>query len=250
MAADVTGGKAFEQILHHGEEPAVVRRGTDGQRTVAEDVGQYERGLRHAEIMNDDFALTGRCGTLGHGLGHALGMAVHRPIADDEARLRFARRKAVVHAQCPGDFVHPHRAVRGTNHLDVQRGELFQPRLHRCAELAEDGGVVAFHFGPVVGSVHLRVDHVAIERTEATEGIAREEDMLRFVVGHHRFGPMEHRSEVETQLVVSQVEGTAFLDGDVGFGSRTIVTLYHAHRFGVSYEANAGIVLADKADRT
>ena len=59
---------------------------------------------------------------------------------------------------------------------------------------------------------------------------------------------MEHRSEVETQFVVSQVKGAAFLDGDVGFGSRTVVTLDHAHRFGVPYQADAGVVLADEAD--
>ena len=60
---------------------------------------------------------------------------------------------------------------------------------------------------------------------------------------------MEHRGQVEAELVVSQVERIAVLHLDVLGSAGAVEALYHLERLRVAHEADVGIVAADESQR-
>ena len=77
--------------------------------------------------------------------------------------------------------------------------------------------------------VFFKVDLVCIDvadRTELAKGIGTEEDVIRQVIGHDDFRPMDHRRFDELQGMFAQSQLVPFLDGDIAVpswdGGRTV----------------------------
>ena len=86
----------------------------------------------------------------------------------------------------------PNGSVSRTDVVYLHAGELLECLLNRNAILAHNVGVVAAHLVPVDVAIHVGINERSCKRTEASEGVAREQYVGWLVEGSHRFGPMHH----------------------------------------------------------
>ena len=159
-------------------ETSVVGGGADDESTVAEQVADDIGVVGLRDVVHHDVLQTGLGSGAGNDLGGALGVAVHRAVADDEARLGLIAREAVVDADNLPDVLVPDGTVGCADIVDLDAGELLEGHLHGRAVLADDVGVVARHLEPEGVAVHLLVDVGTVEGAEAAEGVAGEEYCL------------------------------------------------------------------------
>lgn len=94
----------------------------------------------------------------------------------------------------------------------------------------------------------LRVGDAAVERTERTESVAREEHLRFRAPGHHRLGPVNHRGEVELKGVRTELDGGALLDLERSVGD-AIETRKHLQRLGVADNQHLGIEQTQRPNR-
>ena len=123
-------------------------------------------------------------------------------------RLALPARPQVVEAQGLAEcFARQHGPVERADRFDLQRGGLFQQRLHLRAVLADNVVVVA----PCLRRPR-RVGG-APQRAEAPEGVGGEEELLCFLVGDHHLRPMNHRGEHKMKRM--RAEGERFTLADL-----------------------------------
>ena len=102
----------------------------------------------------------------------------------------------------PADVLPPDGTMEGAEVLDAQPRRFFQQGLHLGAVLAHDIGIVPPGIGEPLGlEIHLVVKNVPVQRAEGAEGVGREEDFVRCVIGHHDLRPVDHGSQDEGELV-------------------------------------------------
>ena len=149
----------------------------------------------------------------GQNVGGALRVAVNGGVGDHHAaHLRLIAAPKVVLAQNIRQILAPHEAVEGQEHGDVQRRSLLQHRLHLGAVLAHDIRVIAAALVQIVAvKVHLVGKEAAVQRAEAAEGVRRQQEFVRLVIGHHHLRPVDHRRHDELQGVAAGAEGVALL---------------------------------------
>ena len=139
--------------------------------------------------------------------------------------------------------------MRRANHLDEHTVQFLQSLLHGSTILADDIGIVTFHLAPIEGRVHVGVDRSPVERSETTECIAGEKNVVREVVADHGLRPVDHRNHVETQLVVSQLERIAFIDRPC-LCTDAVEALHHVERLLIAYERYVRVKLTKQTDGT
>lgn len=106
----------------------------------------------------------------------------------------------------------PHKAVEGQQHGDVQLCRLLQHRLYLRAVFAHDIGVVAPGLVQIIPvEVHLIGKQPAIQGPEAAEGIRRQQQTIRLIIGHQYLRPVDHRSRNKAQRVPPGAEGIPLL---------------------------------------
>ena len=135
IALDVLAGNLREQYFHLVIEAGIVGGSADDESTIAEDVAQNIGVVGLRDVVNHDVFHAGIAGSTGYMLGHALGVAIHRSIADDESGLCLIARQTVVDANHLFYIFMPHRAVRGADVVELYAGELLQRVLHGCTIL-------------------------------------------------------------------------------------------------------------------
>ncbi len=64
----------------------------------------------------------------------------------------------------------------------------------------------------ILEEVNIVIEESTVQSTERTESIGGEEDLVREIVGHHDFGPVDHRSHNEGELMAADLKDIAFLD--------------------------------------
>ena len=185
---------------------------------------------------------------LRHGLGHAFGVAVHGAVGHHHAVFqRLVTAHFVVHLHDAGQVLAPYGPVGAAHGGEGLARHLLQGLLHGRAVLAHDVGVVAHHLVPIGRNVHVGIKHRAVERAEATEGVAGEEHAVGEVERHHRLGPVHHGGEVEAQFVAAEGEGVAVAHLE-GVAGQSVITFDHGERLGVAHQHHVGEVLAQQAD--
>ena len=123
-------------------------------------------------------------------------------------RLALPARPQVVEAQGLAEcFARQHGSVERADRFDLQRGRLFQQCLYLRAVLADDVVVVASRLRRPRRACGAR------EGTEAPEGVGGEEELLRFLVGDHYLGPVDHRGEHKMKRM--RAEGERFTLADL-----------------------------------
>ena len=136
-------------------------------------------------------------------LCHLFGIAIHGTVDYDYTFLSCITAQTVVDTDNLGYIVRPHRSMSGTNGRDRQSAQLCQSFLYRRTVFTYDIRIVTYHFIPILIQIHTRIQETSVERTEATEAVTGKKHPFRFIKGHHCFGPMHHRSHIETELMVS-----------------------------------------------
>ena len=134
----------------------------------------------------------------------------------------------------------------------MHAGELLQRLLHGHAILAHDVRVVALHLVPINVAVHLAVYECAVQCAEASEGVAREEHVLRDVERNHCLGPVYHWNHGEHQLVCAERERVAVRHFHylVLRVAHVVVAAHHVEGLPVAHDLCVGVVLLDECERT
>ena len=172
VALDVLAGNLSEQHLHLVIECGVVGGCSHDKAAIAEDVAQDVGVVGFRHVVDHDVLHAGIAGGTGYLLGHALGVAIHGAVADDEAGLGLVARQAVVETYHLIDIFVPHGAVGRADVVEMYVGQLLQRVLHGRAVFAHDVRIVAHHLQPERVAVNLRVDDTAVQGAEAAEGVA------------------------------------------------------------------------------
>ena len=236
-----------EHHLHLGVELAAVSGATHDEAAVVEDVAQDVGAVALADVVHGDVAHAAVGEGRGDVLSHLFGVAVHAAVDDRHAVEAFVAAEAVVEGDHIAALPRPDGAVGGADGVDLKPGELLECALHGGAVLADDVCVVARHLAPEAVGVHIGVEHAAVQGAKRAEGVGREEHLLRLLIRDHDLGPVHHRSHVERELVVTQVERVALLDLVQPVGD-AVISGQHAEGLFVADDLHIGIDLAQQAD--
>ena len=90
------------------------------------------------DIVHHNVLHTSLTGSTGDVLRHALGVAIHRSIADDKSRLGLVTAQTVVYSHHLIYISMPDRTVGGTDIVELHASQLLQCILHRSAILADN----------------------------------------------------------------------------------------------------------------
>ena len=174
VVLDIFAGQLREQHLHLMIEGGVVGGSTHDERLVTEHITQDIRVVGLRNVVNDDVLDTGFRGSTCDLLCHTFGIAVHRAITDHDTLFCLVLAHTVVLTDDTLDILMPYRSVGGADISQLHAGQLLQCLLYRGAVFSNDIRVVANHLQPESVAVDLLINHTAIQRTEATEGITTE----------------------------------------------------------------------------
>ena len=95
--------------------------------------------------------------------------------------------------------------------LNVETFGFFQEFLYLVAVFADDVGIIATGtVDEVTVEVEFVVEDLPVEGTESTEGVGGEKGLVGAVVSDHNFGPMDHRSHHEVELMFAGGKAVAF----------------------------------------
>ena len=135
--------------------------------------------------------------------------------------------------------------MKRQQHPDIQRPGLLQHRLHLRAVLAHDVGVVPPRLVQIVPvEVHLIGKQRPVQCAEAAEGVRRQQQLVRLVVGHHHLRPVDHGRRHKAQGMPAGAEGIPLLDdGDAPRHLRAEELPHHGLGHGAAHELRLGIVL-------
>ena len=98
VVLDVLVGKLGEENLHLVIKTGIVGWSTHDETLVAEDVTQDLAVVSLRDVVHYDVLHASLACCTGDDFGHALGVAVHGAVADNEARLRLVLRHLIIHA--------------------------------------------------------------------------------------------------------------------------------------------------------
>ena len=99
--------------------------------------------------------------------------------------------------------------------LDFDAGGLLQQRLYLRAVFAHNVGEIPARIGQPLGFKIIFIGkQPAVERAEGAESIRGEEHLVRHIVGHHRFRPVNHRGHDEGEGMAAGAQRVALLDDE------------------------------------
>ena len=126
--------------------------------------------------------------------------------------------------------------MQRADHFDVKTGRLFQKRLHLCAVLADDVGVIPSRLVHIIAhEVHLVGKQSAVQGAESAESVRGKQNLIRRVVAHHDLRPMHHRRHDERETVPSRGERVSLCDKlRAGIDVEIEKLLYHRRNFCVA----------------
>ena len=209
----VVRGEIVEEVLHRDKHARVIGRGREDQVAAAERVGDNvarrgDGGVIHADLN----AALRELG--GEDVRSVLRVAVDGGVGEHDALfLRSVAAPEQVLLQEVAEMAAPDKAVQRADGVDLESGSLFQDGLHLGTVFADDVGVVAAGLVDVFNKeVGLVIEQAAVERAEGAEGVGSEQGLVRQVVGHHDFRPVDHRRHDEGQLMAADGDDVAFLD--------------------------------------
>ena len=90
-------------------------------------------------------------------------------------------------------------AVKRADHLDGDVERFLKHRKNLRPIFADDVGVIPARFVQI--EVALGGIDVAIKRPKGAESVRAIEDLLGELIGHHDFGPMDHRGHHEGEFM-------------------------------------------------
>ena len=175
-------------------------------------------------------------------------MAVNRTAEDgDGLVLGCIRTPDLVFLNEPTNVLPPNGAMERAEKHDIQPSRLFQQRLHLGTVLAHDVGVIpAGVIQPVPLEIQLAGKNIAAESAKGTEGIGGKQDLIRRVISHHDFRPVDHGSHQERKCMASGVQRVALLDCHRTVGNVAVKKLAdHGNGLGVAHDLRLGIGLQD-----
>ena len=134
---------------------------------------------------------------------HLFRISIHTAIYDNHTFVRIITAQTVVDTDHPGNILCPYRSVCRANGSDRQSSQFLQGFLYRTTVFANDIGVVTHHFTPVLIYIDTGIQKSSVYSAKASESVTWEKDSVRFIKCHHRFGPVHHRSHIETKHMLA-----------------------------------------------
>ena len=208
----LVGRQIVEKLLHADEHAHIIGGGGQNDVAVLKGVGHNAAEGDHRGVAHGDGNTLLRQ-TAGQNIGSALRVAINGGVGNKHAPdLRLISAPQQMLMKNVVQILAPHEAVKGQEHGNVQLCRLIQHRLHLGAVLTHDVAVVAAALVQAVPvKVHLVGKEVAIESAEAAEGVRRQQELVRTVVGHHHLGPMDHGRRHKLQRMAAGAEGVSLL---------------------------------------
>lgn len=211
-------GQGGEHLVLVGGHAEYDSRGLPGR-------GQGVGGIFVGNLVDMDRNLFG-ADALDYRFQHFLGVAVHTSPYDGNFRLCRTFGVIGVTAVSVDDgfgIFPPDQPVGGGYHFDSQVLQLVDGPGNEGGEAGYDVGVVAQGF-PFVEKVLFIVDLVVENRVAqasvGAEGVAGEEHLGAFLIGHHGFGPVNiGRLHEEELLAFSELQGVSRFDNPHIFGN-------------------------------
>ena len=111
VVLDVLIGKLGEENLHFVIKTGIVGWSTYDKAPVAEDVAQDVAVVSLRDVVHYDVLHASLACRTGDDFSHALGIAVHGTVADNEARLRLVLRHLIIHADYLLNMLVPNRTM-------------------------------------------------------------------------------------------------------------------------------------------
>ena len=198
------------------------------------------RDIMHHNVLN---ALSTQF--FGYSLCHLFGISVHGTISYHYTFFGFVTAQLIVHSHYFCYFFFPYWSVCRTNHLYIESAAFLQCLLHRVAELTYDIRVVTTHLAHIDFGIDILINAASVKCTEASKGIAREENAVCRIECYHSFRPMYHRDKIKVQVMTANFQRIAF-GYYFSFATYTVVSVYHIEGLLVSYQNDVGIILLNQ----
>ncbi|KXA70078.1 hypothetical protein HMPREF3201_00350 [Megasphaera sp. MJR8396C] len=107
------------------------------------------------------------------------------------------------------------KAVERANDIDGELGRFFKDVHDLRAIFSDDIDIVAASFIKVIFFKISLIGKDVADGTEVTKGIGTEQDVIRYIIGHDDFRPVNHGGFDELQGVLAQFQLIAFINGHV-----------------------------------
>ena len=214
-------------------------------------ISQYIAQIVLGGVSEHDISHSFRRKSVSNGFGHSQSVAVHRPIDDGNSAVkRFIAAETVVDARDPVEMLAPYRTVGRTDGAEFQAPELFDRPLNKHTVFADDIAVIPDHLGKITLNIHITVDYRAVERSETTEGVTRENGLFLPEICHHGFRPVHHGGHDKTQGRISaERQNVVFLDSH-NIIRHSIEALDHRQSLSIADYCQAGEFLTEQSYRT
>ena len=209
------GLQVVEEVFHRQEEVQVVRRSSQNQVAVFPGLRRNVGRVNLGYVVQADVADAEHAQLMSQYAGSPFGVAVNGRERDDDALL-------FRYVFCPveiffNDVLNRFRsaeydAVKRADDFDRNAGGFLQDFYDLRAEFADDVDVIA---ASRVEVIFFKVDLVGVyvaDGAEHAESVGAEQYLIRNIVGHDNFRPVNHRRFDKREDVLAQLELVAFLD--------------------------------------
>ena len=183
-----------QEVVHRWEYARVIRRRCHHELAHSERIFHSLSHIVAAQICHRDLRSTLCSQYLGQLLSRRCRASVNRRIGNENTlSLRLILAPRVVQTDVVTEIFGQDRTVQRTDHLDVERRQLFEQRLHGHAILSADVEVVTTRLArPLL---------VVFECAKFAKCVGRKDHLRQLIVRHHHLGPMHHWRHHKVQSV-------------------------------------------------
>ena len=217
-------------MLHKGENLRVVGGGCQDQLPVAERVLNGFGHVAPRQVVHRHLRASLLLQLFRQQLHSLLRVAVYGSIADNDAfAFHAVGRPGLVKVEICVEILRQHRSVQRTDRFDFQCGCPFQQGLYLGAVLPDDAEIIS----SCLAGPPFRI--LRVQRAELAERVRGKQHLVRAVIGHNDFRPVNHRGRDELQGMGAQFQRIALTGHNPLFGEIIPVeVLHHRKRLGRS----------------
>ncbi len=230
------------KLVHGREQAAVIGAAHCHHLPVPERLRYRRRLVAAAQVHHRDLPAALLLQNAAHQTGGFGRVAVDGGVGNERPLLlRLVAAPQVVLADIIAQILPQHRAVEGTDGLDIQRGGLLQQSLYL--------GTVLTHNIQIVPPGLVQPLPLLLQRAELAEAVGGKQNLLAVLIADHHLRPVDHGRHNKMEGMAAQREGIPLLHRDLTACILAGEKLgEHGKGLGVAHQRHVRIFLRQQAD--